>query len=614
MWFRKQENKPIPSWRWFQLWLRDTPELHTIKTKPIASHRVDMHTEKSLRAWFENEYRPALEFTGICHGNRIHNMDEKGARIACPAGEEVIVPIGIKEMYVGVPENRLSVTVVESISADGRSIPPLIIIPGILIMESWFHENMTGQELVTVSPTGYTNEGICMIWLEHFIKHNNCGPDKEWHILLIDGATCHEADEFIIKAKANKIWVVKFPSHQTHLIQPCDVGCFRQWKHYQQVALMNAIRSYEAEYLVSSFLRDLPTIREKTFTVPTIKHAFQNAGIWPVSFKAVKKKLKEYGRKSKKDTGLNLLEFGSESESESEAEAEDEAMVTLMPDLMLIEEYQLPRLDPASSYDECRRRNDELAPKILAAAREWSSPSRAKAQQHLEDTNKWLMRGILGEMEVLHARAGQIEVQKKRAIARRSLSKGGSLLASEALQKMAEKRRKEADEVLRKANTALTRAQNKQKNELNAEGVLDRTAERERKLYIQQHQALGYEIPPLTWVPIRDRQKEPTAAEEESRQIALQSLREAVGKAERDREEAYTTNPISLTPIPIDPTILQAEREFRISQRGLQLNILVDNSEEEQSDTSMGESEGEDQRSIATIDSIAENADFISFD
>lgn len=127
-----------------------------------------------------------MEFTGIKTGRLIYNMDEKGARIAVPAGKEVIVPIGIKEMYVGVPENRLSLTVVESISADGTSIPPLIIVPGILIMESWFHENMTGHELVTVSPTGYTNEGICMIWLDHFIKHHNCGPDKEWHILLID--------------------------------------------------------------------------------------------------------------------------------------------------------------------------------------------------------------------------------------------------------------------------------------------------------------------------------------------------------------------------------------------------------------------------------------------
>ena len=47
---------------------------------------------------------------------------------------------------------------------------------------------------------------------------------------------------------------------------------------------MNAICSYEAEYIVSSFLRDLPIIREKTFIVSTIKHTFQNAGIWPVDW------------------------------------------------------------------------------------------------------------------------------------------------------------------------------------------------------------------------------------------------------------------------------------------------------------------------------------------
>jgi hypothetical protein len=49
---------------------------------------------------------------------------------------------------------------------------------------------------------------------------------------------------------------------------------------------------------------------------------FQNSSIWPVSFKAVKKKLKEYGKKSKKDTGLAFLKYRSESESESEAKAE----------------------------------------------------------------------------------------------------------------------------------------------------------------------------------------------------------------------------------------------------------------------------------------------------
>src|SRR4029077_20977410 len=193
IWFRIQEKKPIPTWRWFQKWLKNTPELHTIKTKPIARHRVDMHTEKDLREWFEKEYRPALEYKGVKSGKYIHNMDEKGCRIACPAGKEVVVPIEIKEMYVGVPENRLSLTVIESISADSKAIPPVVIVPGGTIMESWFHENMTGHEVVAVSPSGYTNKEICRRWLDHFIKHNDCGPDQPWRILLMDGATCHEA-------------------------------------------------------------------------------------------------------------------------------------------------------------------------------------------------------------------------------------------------------------------------------------------------------------------------------------------------------------------------------------------------------------------------------------
>jgi hypothetical protein len=106
--------------------------------------------------------KPALEFIRIKCGKYTYNIDEKGCRIACTAGEEVVIPIGRGEMYVRVPENRLSVTVVESISADGKAIAPLVIVPGRNIMVSWYHANITGQEIVAVSPSGYTNEEICL--------------------------------------------------------------------------------------------------------------------------------------------------------------------------------------------------------------------------------------------------------------------------------------------------------------------------------------------------------------------------------------------------------------------------------------------------------------------
>ena len=46
-------------------------------------------------------------------------MDESGVRVGCPAGEEVVVPINVTDLYAPSPENRKSVTVFETIHADG---------------------------------------------------------------------------------------------------------------------------------------------------------------------------------------------------------------------------------------------------------------------------------------------------------------------------------------------------------------------------------------------------------------------------------------------------------------------------------------------------------------
>jgi len=90
-------------------------------------------------------------------------MDKKGARVYMPIGEEVVVPIRIKEIYTGIPENRISLTIIESISIDSKAILPVVIVPGVIIIVSWFHENITGYKVIIVSPTRYINEGICIV-------------------------------------------------------------------------------------------------------------------------------------------------------------------------------------------------------------------------------------------------------------------------------------------------------------------------------------------------------------------------------------------------------------------------------------------------------------------
>lgn len=129
-------------------------------------------------------------------------------------------------------------------------------------------------------------------------------------------------------------------------------------------------------------------------------------------------------------------------------------------------------------------------------------------------------------MEIRQARAGAIETEKKRLYARKSLGKGSSILASEAVQKMKEKRLQEADDKLRKAKRAIQITENKALRELKSRGVQARKDEKARLALIRQQQPLGAPLPDSIWVPIRDPEKHPTPAEREALR-ANQSLYDA---------------------------------------------------------------------------------------
>ena len=55
-------------------------------------------------------------------------MDESGARISCLTSKHVIIPIEVKELYTASPENRKSVTIIETIYADSREPLSLFVI------------------------------------------------------------------------------------------------------------------------------------------------------------------------------------------------------------------------------------------------------------------------------------------------------------------------------------------------------------------------------------------------------------------------------------------------------------------------------------------------------
>ncbi|RPA95749.1 hypothetical protein L873DRAFT_1929979 [Choiromyces venosus 120613-1] len=293
---KQQEKCSQPSISWFHKWLKKNSAFHTIKTKPIMRARITNHTEEDLKTFFTN-YQETLDRYDIHCARYIYTMDESAVRIGCPTGEIIVVPTEVKELYTTSPENQKSLTIIEVICADRTPPPPPVIIcPGEKIMESWIHENLTGAEVITVSPTGYTNENIALAWLDYFIKHIEAGPDKQWHMLLVDEHITYRQDDFIIKCHENHIVPFEFPSHLTHVLQPLDVGVFRPWKHYHKQAIHHALRSLDIEYMISSFFQDLDTICKQTSQSHTIKNSFKNSSMFPVSYKNAIKKMQHYNK------------------------------------------------------------------------------------------------------------------------------------------------------------------------------------------------------------------------------------------------------------------------------------------------------------------------------
>jgi hypothetical protein len=77
--------------------------------------------------------------------------------------EKVVILIRIKEIYIGIPENRIFLIIIKYISIDNKAISLIIIISRVIIIVSWFHENITGYKIIIVSFIGYINKGIYIV-------------------------------------------------------------------------------------------------------------------------------------------------------------------------------------------------------------------------------------------------------------------------------------------------------------------------------------------------------------------------------------------------------------------------------------------------------------------
>jgi hypothetical protein len=133
----------------------------------------------------------------------------------------------------------------------------------------------------------------------------------------------------------------------------------------------------------------------------------------------VQRKFREYGKKERrKQKGIDILEFGTDSEDISDTQSIDSTNSTTLP--------AIQKTPPPSSYNECYTALKSLNSKVQEAL---SSPSRVRYTSIVKKTSILLMWGSLHEMEIETIHKSAITFSREKLKSRKSLSKGGQLYA-----------------------------------------------------------------------------------------------------------------------------------------------------------------------------------------
>jgi hypothetical protein len=90
---------------------------------------------------------------------------------------------------------------------------------------------MDGNILFARSALGYSNDKLGLIYLKHFNLFTESLTKGSYCMLIFDGHGSHVTQPFIDYCWEHQIRPFLLPAHNTHLLQPLDVGVFQSLKY-----------------------------------------------------------------------------------------------------------------------------------------------------------------------------------------------------------------------------------------------------------------------------------------------------------------------------------------------------------------------------------------------
>jgi hypothetical protein len=274
-------DKNEMSYHWYYAFLERHPELQVLKPMELSLHRAAAPSQFVVNQFFDKlEY---LVNKYNLNGSNIWNIDETGI-MDQPHAQKVIIPVHTPKFQLVAGERGQLTTVLAFANAAGDVCDPTVIMKGENLQHTWREYKPDGWLLFN-SHNGWINKQIFLKTARKFLKHLEArGELGKPQVILLDGHASHSYNfAFANLMAAHNIFVVQFPAHCTHFLQPYDSVLLallkKNWQ--DELRVYNRMNAGTKLSKVRFFIPFRKCWR-KTMQVHYVQASFRKTGIWPL--------------------------------------------------------------------------------------------------------------------------------------------------------------------------------------------------------------------------------------------------------------------------------------------------------------------------------------------
>lgn len=280
--FKQQGVQDTVGTNWVRSFLRRHNNLTKKNSTTVDSDRLSAELPDKVRD-FQKRLHKFLDQYGVKTSN-IYNMDETRVQEGETDGQKVIGSTFAKRGFRHKSTVTTWVSIIECISASGRSLRPSVILSGKTLQTPWFDAEFPLWQF-SASPKGWNSSEHAVQWLEgNFLPSTRPATPSEWRLLILDQHCSHLSIEFMWKCYEGNVRALYLPARSSHVMQPLDVTVFGPLKtYYHQETAAFASLPASSPIDKQRFLRAYEVAREKAFSEKNVRSGFKATGICPLN-------------------------------------------------------------------------------------------------------------------------------------------------------------------------------------------------------------------------------------------------------------------------------------------------------------------------------------------